>query len=407
MPDSSTVDHPEQYPAGRRRARRRARQAECHRLGLSRHLVAKFPVISLANGRVVDIQARLDDNVKKGQLLLNVQSPDVTNAFDTYLKAVNDEQLANKAYVRAKDLYKHGAISQAMLEQAEDAENDAKADLDRGRRAVEDPRRRQESPQQHRERVCAHLRRHRRAERDQRRGGRRHLSGSATAFTIADLCVVWILCDVYENDLPKVHLGQEAQISSARIPTRCSPAASAISARCSIPPSAPPRCASRLPNPGMLRLGMFVTATLLSRSHSHARRRAGQRHPAPARSRLGLCARRRQPVPARRSDRRRHAARQQQEILSGIAPGQQVVQRRSGTGSNGGGAMIRRLVDFALQNRLLVLAHRHSALRLGHRLVPSPARRGLSRRGQQLCRRDRAVAGHLRRADRAAGHHPH
>ncbi len=58
----------------------------------------EVPVISLANGRVVDIKARLDDNVKKGQLLFRVQSPDVTSAFDAYLKAVNDEQLANKAY---------------------------------------------------------------------------------------------------------------------------------------------------------------------------------------------------------------------------------------------------------------------------------------------------------------------
>jgi cobalt-zinc-cadmium efflux system membrane fusion protein len=58
-----------------------------------------------------------------------VQSPDVSTAFDAYLKAVNDEQLANKAYLRAEDLFKHGAISQAMVEQAEDSEKDAKADL--------------------------------------------------------------------------------------------------------------------------------------------------------------------------------------------------------------------------------------------------------------------------------------
>ena len=42
--------------------------------------------------------------MKKGQLLFSVQSPDITNAFDAYLKAVNDEQLANKADIRAQDL---------------------------------------------------------------------------------------------------------------------------------------------------------------------------------------------------------------------------------------------------------------------------------------------------------------
>ena len=33
---------------------------------------------------------------------------------------------------------------------------------------------------------------------------------------------VWILCDVYENDLPKINLGQEAQDQARmRIPDRC------------------------------------------------------------------------------------------------------------------------------------------------------------------------------------------
>ena len=69
----------------------------------------EVPVISMANGRVVDIKARLDDNVKKGQLLLRVQSPDITSAFDTYVKAANDEQLASSALARAQDLFQHGA----------------------------------------------------------------------------------------------------------------------------------------------------------------------------------------------------------------------------------------------------------------------------------------------------------
>src|SRR5580692_8395757 len=90
----------------------------------------EIPVISLANGPVVDLKTRLDDNVKKGQLLFSVQSPDVTNAFDAYLKAVNDEHLADQAFVRAQDLYQHGAVSQASLEAAENAEKDSKADLE-------------------------------------------------------------------------------------------------------------------------------------------------------------------------------------------------------------------------------------------------------------------------------------
>ena len=36
--------------------------------------------------------------------------------------------------------------------------------------------------------------------------------GSPNPFTISDLTHVWILCDVYENDLANVHLGEKADI---------------------------------------------------------------------------------------------------------------------------------------------------------------------------------------------------
>src|ERR1039457_2474421 len=180
----------------------------------------EVPVISLANGRVVDIKTRLDDNVKKGQLLFSVQSPDVSNAFDAYLKAVNDEQFANKAYLRAEDLLKHGAISQAMLEQAEDAEKDAKADLiaaDEQLKVLGVDKNHPSSVvnvyapfsgviigQTVTNAAAAGV----------------TLSGSATAFTIADLSNVWILCDVYENDIPKLQLGQAARIKLDAYPDR-------------------------------------------------------------------------------------------------------------------------------------------------------------------------------------------
>src|SRR6202453_24380 len=123
-----TVEKPEQFSLIT--ANRMDAPAQLNVTGsVNPDIAREVPVISLASGRVVDIRTRLDDNVKKGQLLLKVQSPDITNAFDAYLKASNDELLANKAYVRSKDLYSHGAISLGMLEQAEDTEDDAKADL--------------------------------------------------------------------------------------------------------------------------------------------------------------------------------------------------------------------------------------------------------------------------------------
>src|SRR5262252_2692852 len=48
------------------------------------------PVISLASGRVVEIHARIGDVVRKGQLLLRVQSSDISSAYSDYQQALAD-----------------------------------------------------------------------------------------------------------------------------------------------------------------------------------------------------------------------------------------------------------------------------------------------------------------------------
>lgn len=285
----------------------------------------EVPVISLANGRVVDIKTRLDDNVKKGQLLFSVQSGDVTNAFDAYLKAVNDEQLANKADIRAKDLLQHGAISQAMVEQADDAENDAKADLTAAEEQLkvlgvdkEHP-----SPIVHVYAPISGVIIGQNVTNAAAAGV--SLSGSATAFTIADLSSVWILCDVYENDLPKLQLGQEAKIKLDAYPDRT------LSGRISdIGPVLDPSIRTakiriQVPNPGILRLGMFATATFSGRKKTTYT-------VVPADAVLHLHDRDWVYVPLGDSRFKRTEVRagamlegDRQEIMSGIAPGQQVV----------------------------------------------------------------------------------
>ena len=285
----------------------------------------EIPVISMANGRVVDIRARLDDNVKKGQLLLKVQSPDITNAFDTYLRAANDEQLANKAYVRTQDLYQHGAVSQAMLEQAEDSEKDAKADLT----AAEEQLKTLGVDKNHPSSIVniyAPISGVIVAQNvtDAAAAGV-GLSGSATAFTIADLSRVWVVCDVYENDIPKLQLGQEAKIAINAYPDR--PLTGRIS---DIGPILDPSLRTakvriEVANPGFLKLGMFAKATFTSRmKETHA--------VVPANAVLHLHDRDWVFVPAGGNQFKRTEVRSgqmlsgnRQEILSGLEPGEQVV----------------------------------------------------------------------------------
>ena len=287
-------------------------------------IAREVPVISLANGRVVDIKARLDDNVTRGQLLLKVQSPDITNAFDSYLKAMNDEHVTNNAYVRAQDLFQHGAISQAMLEQADGAEKDAKADLV----AAEDQLQTLGVDKAHPSSVvnvyspisgvvvAQNV--------TNAAAAGVGLSGSATAFTIADLSQVWIVCDVYENDIPKIAVGQEASIHLNAFPDK--PVTGHIS---DIGPILDPSLRTakvrvEVKNPGFIRLGMFATATFTSRiKEVHA--------VVPSAAVLHLHDRDWVFVPVGSDQFRRTEVRagkmlpgNQQEILSGIAPGQQV-----------------------------------------------------------------------------------
>jgi cobalt-zinc-cadmium efflux system membrane fusion protein len=285
----------------------------------------EVPVISLANGRVVDIKARLDDNVKKGQLLLKVQSPDITNAFDSYLKASNDEQLTRKTLARTQDLFNHGAVSQATLDQAIDSEKDAQADLT----AAEDQLKTLGVSKDHPSSIVnvyapiSGVIVQQNVTNAAAAGA--SLSGTPNVFTIADLSHVWVLCDVYENDIPKLQLGQEARIIIDAYPNR--PLTGRVS---DIGPILDPSLRTakvrvEVANPGFLRLGMFATATFTSRtSETHAA--------VPADAVLHLHDRDWVYLPAGDGQFKRTQVRagqmlpgDRQEILSGIQPGQQIV----------------------------------------------------------------------------------
>lgn len=320
-----TVDHPEQFPIVAAESISAPEKLDVTG-SVNPDVSREIPVISLASGRIVDIRTRLDDRVKKGDLLLKVQSPDITNAFDAYLKTVNDEHLASLALARAKDLFAHGAIPQAQVEQAQDAEDDAKADLTAAEQQLN----------------TLGVDRHHPSDivnvyapvsgviiaQNVTNGAAAGVTyaGSPTTFTIADLSEVWILCDVYENDLPKVHLGQTAQIHLTGYPDKI------VTGRVSdIGPVLDPTLRTakvriQVTNPGgLLRIGMFVTATLQSE--------AKQTHAVvPATSILHLHDRDWVFEPAGGNHFQRVEVAggdmlpgNRQVILSGIAPGQQVV----------------------------------------------------------------------------------
>jgi cobalt-zinc-cadmium efflux system membrane fusion protein len=286
-------------------------------------IVRAVPVVSLATGRVVEIKARLGDVVEKRQLLLRVQSNDVSGAFQTYIKAENDERLARTQDERAQLLFDKGAIAKSSLEQADAAENDAKADLNAAREQL----RLLGIDKEHPSGIVNIVAPISGVITDQQvtaSSGVQGLSGPSP-FTIADLSYVWIICDVYENDLDAVHVGEYADIHLNAYPNQ--PLKGRID---NILPILDPNIRTakvriEVQNPGMLRIGMFATATFYGKQP--------EMHAAiPASALLHLRDREWVYTPLGNGHFKRTEVvtgrtlpNDQQEVVSGLRPGDQVV----------------------------------------------------------------------------------
>jgi len=257
-PNNFTVDHPDLYPLAT--AADRKVVPALNVTGVVQPDISRaVPVISLAAGRVVEIKARLGDVVRKGQLLLRVQSSDVSGAYQTYVKAENDERLARIQLQRAELLFSKGAIAKSALEAAQDTEEDAKADLN----AASEQLRLLGINKDHPSGVVDVIAPIAGVITDQEvtnASGVQGLSGP-NPFTISDLSYVWIMCDVYENDLDAVHVGEMADIRLAVYPNQVFKGRIDNILPILDPSIRTAKVRIEVPNPGVMKIGMFVTAT--------------------------------------------------------------------------------------------------------------------------------------------------
>jgi cobalt-zinc-cadmium efflux system membrane fusion protein len=264
-PDVFSVDKPEQFPlvaADLRRVHQDVAANGVVAVDVSRNV----PVLSLSAGRVIEISARLGDEVKKGQLLLKIHSNDLALALSDYQKAVADELLARKARDRAKDLLDHGALAMKDLETADDAHQKAQVDLRTSAEHVRilggDP----EHPSPVFE-VRAPSSGVIVEQNIQTAGGVRSLDVSPNLFTIADLSTVWILCDVYENLLSEVRLGDMAEVHLNAYPGRTWKARVSNISSLLDASTRTAKVRLELANPGgVLRPGMFAEARFTSQT---------------------------------------------------------------------------------------------------------------------------------------------
>jgi len=253
-----TVDHPEQYPTVA--AVERAATPELVVTGTVTPDVSRnVPVVSLASGRVMAIHTRLGDTVQKGQLLMTIRSDDVSGGYSNYRMAIADEILGRSQYERAKDLYEHGAIALNDLEVAKDTEDKAKVAVDTAaehlRLLGNDPNKMNNmvdifAP------VSGVI-----TDQEVTTGSLVQAYNTPYPFTISDLSATWIVCDVYENDLANVRLGDSAEIRlNAYADRKFKGRVSNIGAILD-PNIRTAKVRIEVQNPGIMRVGMFVRAT--------------------------------------------------------------------------------------------------------------------------------------------------
>jgi cobalt-zinc-cadmium efflux system membrane fusion protein len=251
------VDHPEQFPLITAAAHNS--RAEMAVTGVVAPDISRnVPVISLASGRVVDIHARLGDTVQKGQLLLTVRSADVSGGYSDYRKAVADETLAHTQLDRAKDLYAHGAMSMSDLQIAQDTEDKAEVDVET---AAEHLRLLGSDPDHPNSVVDIYAPVSGVITDQQVTNAAGVQALGPNPFTISDLSQVWVVCDVYENDLPNVRLGDTAEIRLNAYPGQVLQGRISNIGAILDPNLRTAKVRIEVRNPGLMRLGMFVTAT--------------------------------------------------------------------------------------------------------------------------------------------------
>jgi cobalt-zinc-cadmium efflux system membrane fusion protein len=179
------------------------------------------PVISQVGGPVTRILIVPGQQVKEGQPMLEVTSPDYSQLLDAYLKAADSFRLADKNYERAKDLYDHHAIAERDLQQAESDRTQAEADRNAAEQGmqilgIKNPADLAKAPSSAQIPLLAPIS----GEVVERlvSPGQIIQAGQTQAFTISDMSTVWVLANVYQTDLAYIRDGDDVVVTTDAYP---------------------------------------------------------------------------------------------------------------------------------------------------------------------------------------------
>jgi len=181
------------------------------------------PVISQVGGPVSRILVLPGAHVKEGDQMLDVTSPDYSQLLDTYLKAADAFRLADRNYSRAQDLYQHQAIAERDLQQAESDRTQAQADLNAAEQGlkilgVKNPEDLAKSSTATTAEIPVLAPISGEVVERLVSPGQVIQAGQTQAFTISDMSTVWVLANVYQNDLAFVHEGDDVSVQTDAYP---------------------------------------------------------------------------------------------------------------------------------------------------------------------------------------------
>lgn len=178
-------------------------------------------------GRIIGSFAQVGDDVKKGQTLLTIASPDLLQAESTLIAAAGVLDFTNRNLVRQRNLYTTRAVSQKDMEQAVSDQQSAEGAL----RAARDSVRLFGKTEAEIERIVAQ----RVADPtlvvpspiEGRITARNAAAGlyvqpgvAPAPFSVADLSTMWMMANVAEDDSPAFRIGQEVAVRVNAFPGR-------------------------------------------------------------------------------------------------------------------------------------------------------------------------------------------
>jgi membrane fusion protein, heavy metal efflux system len=170
------------------------------------NVVKIYPMVS---GVILDIKVMLGDYVQKGQVLAVIKSSEMAAISNDLINAETNLRVAQKNLEASQDMFKSGLASQKELLSAEAAKEQAQSELNRVKRVLNINGGNTQGEYIIRSPISGFV-----VEKLATNNQTIRQDNSSNLFTISDLNNVWVIANVYESNIGKVHVNDEVEVST-------------------------------------------------------------------------------------------------------------------------------------------------------------------------------------------------